>query len=47
MHSMKLSQLDQEKIRNVDIVRDTTSYMFGHFKLPGNDTNDIVNNSEY
>ena len=47
LNKMSLSREDLDKIRFAGLTTDTTSYMFGHFKLPGNDTNDLVNNLDY
>jgi len=47
LQKMLVSPVDLEKIRNAGVVSDTTSFLFGEFKLPGVMTNDLANNREY
>ena len=43
---MRVSPDDFETIRNAGAITDTTSFLFGEFKLPGVLTNDLANNHE-
>lgn len=47
LQKMRVSPEAMAEIRNAGVVTDTTSPLFGEFKLPGVLTNDLVNNKEF
>lgn len=47
LQKLKVSPEDMSLIKNAGVVTDTTSFLFGEFKLPGVLTNDLANNKEF